>query len=95
MLCGRQNLALQTHREDECSKNPGNCKALIDFRVDGGDEVLKNHLATAPNMPMYCSNTIQNEIISLIGHHIQKRILLDIHNGSSKQGTVQIKSKCP
>ena len=32
---------------------------------------------------IYCSKTIQNEIISLIGHHIQKKILLDIHNGSS------------
>lgn len=47
LLCGRQNLALRGRRKDECSKNPGNFKALNDFRVDGG-EVLKNHLVTAP-----------------------------------------------
>ena len=40
-------------------------------------------MVTGPKNAIYCSKTIQNEIISLIGHHIQKKILLDIHNGSS------------
>ena len=34
----QQNIALRGHRE---SSNPGNFRALLKFRVDSGDEILK------------------------------------------------------
>ena len=40
ILCGRRNFALRGHREGEDSKNPGNFKALLDFRVDSGDVIF-------------------------------------------------------
>lgn len=47
LLCGRQNFALRGHREGKDSHHPGNFKALLDFRMDSGDMVLKNYLKTA------------------------------------------------
>ena len=43
IFCGRQNISLRGHREDDLSKNPGNFKALLKFRIDSGDQVLKHH----------------------------------------------------
>ena len=31
IFCGRQNISLRGHREDDQSKNPGNFKALLNF----------------------------------------------------------------
>lgn len=45
------------------SKNCGNFRALLDFRVDSGDSILQKHLETAFKTAMYTSKTIQNSII--------------------------------
>ena len=48
-FCGKQCIAMKTHRDDSTADqngNRGNFLALPEFRVDSGDEVLKNHLAT-------------------------------------------------
>jgi hypothetical protein len=47
IFCGRQNISLRGHREDDVSKNPGNFKALLRFRIESGDLVPKNHFETA------------------------------------------------
>ena len=50
LWCGRQNAALRGHRNDDkfiqsgFQGNLGNFKALLQFRVDSGDNVLKQHL---------------------------------------------------
>ena len=41
LFCGQQNIALRGHRESSSSLNPGNFRALLKFRVDSGDEILK------------------------------------------------------
>ena len=53
----------------------GSCRAtarysLLEFRVDAGDEMSKNHLATCRATARYSSKTIQNKIIALIGDHV-------------------------
>ena len=51
MFCGNQ-IALRGHREQavhvEQGSNPGNFRALLDFRIDAGDTVLAEHFASAP-----------------------------------------------
>jgi hypothetical protein len=53
-LCGRQNIPLRGHRDSsmDVENNPtgryGNFWALLQFRINAGDEVLKNDLAKAP-----------------------------------------------
>ena len=53
VFCGKQNIPLRGHRDDErwlgsSSHNPGNFQSLLDFRVESGDEVLKDHFWTCP-----------------------------------------------
>lgn len=83
LFCGRQNIPLRGHRESSDSKNPGNFRALLKFRVDSGDDLLKDHLENAPKNATYISNTIQNEIIVIVGELFQKKILEDVHAGSN------------
>ena len=48
IFCGRQDISLRGHRDDETcrdnSSNIGNFKELLDFRAFAGDELLKEHL---------------------------------------------------
>lgn len=55
------------HRDDgtdfSSGKNQGNFHALLQFRVEAGDEVLMEHLKTCPKNATYCSKTTQNDLI--------------------------------
>ena len=84
ILCGRQNIPLRGHRDaatdlerDPCVSH-GNFWALLEFRVASGDTVLKDHLARAPANAKYTSPDIQNQVIDVLGDHIQRKIVLNI-----------------
>ncbi|CAH3192879.1 unnamed protein product, partial [Porites evermanni] len=69
------------HRDDSTADqngNRGNFQALLELRVDSGNEVLKNHLATRSANARYSSKTIQNQLIMLIGDHIRDSIIQEI-----------------
>ena len=75
VLCGKQNLPLRGHRDDsqhieDNNINSGNFQALINFRVDSGDENFKNYLENSPRNATYRSKRIQNEIINVIIPHL-------------------------
>lgn len=85
VCCGRQNIALRGHRDDdkrleasERELNPGNFKALLRFRVESGDETLRDHFAKAAKNATYSSKTIQNELIEATGDWIRRGILDDV-----------------
>lgn len=71
IFCGKQNIALRGHRDDDksfiCGSNSGNFKALLKFRSESGDLTLKDHLERAPKNATYISKTIQNELIEVTG----------------------------
>ena len=80
-VSGRQCIALRGHIGDTTGSEEvdrGNFLALLEFRVDAGDEILKNHLATCRATARYSSKTIQNQIIALIGDHIKDSIIREI-----------------
>jgi hypothetical protein len=85
ILCGRQELALRGHRDqgplvlEEPSKNDGNFRALLRYRIDGGDETLKQHVTTCGLNASYLSYKIQNEIINTCGDVIQTQIVDNIN----------------
>ena len=61
----------------------GNCRAtprysLLEFRIDAGDEILKNHHATCRATAKYSSKTIQNQFIALIGDHIRDSSIKEV-----------------
>ncbi len=69
IFCGRQAIAFPGYRDDtfvvinETSVNHGNFQALLQFRIDAGDHVLKVHLKTAGGNAVYTSKEAQNEMI--------------------------------
>ena len=51
---------------------------MLTFRANSGDQILKDHLETAPRNATYTSNTTQNEIIVVIGDWIRNKIISGI-----------------
>ena len=84
IFCGRQAIALRGHRDDAASihndptTNHGNLSALLQFRIESGDEVLKKHLETASKNELYIIKTIQNEMITTSGDIIRNKILHNV-----------------
>ena len=52
----------------------------VEFRVASGDSVLKDHLARAPATAKNTSPDIQNQVIDVLGDHIQRKIVQNIQN---------------
>ena len=83
ILCGRQNIPLRGHRDNltdierypEDSSGHGNFGALLKFRIRSGDHVLSKHLDKAARNATYTSADIQNQLLAIIGEHIQGQIL--------------------
>ena len=80
---GKQNVPLRGHRDDSSwldipDHNPGNLQALLNFRVEAGDEILREHFQTAKKNATYRSKTIQNELIELIGHWIRRQLVEEV-----------------
>ncbi|CAG9840517.1 unnamed protein product [Diabrotica balteata] len=83
LFCGRQELPLRGNQDSgeigiiDPLYNDGNFRALLRFRAQADDEVLKNHLISQSNhsRAMYTSSVIQNEIIDLCGNAIQEQII--------------------
>ena len=81
IFCGRQNIALRGHRDDtlatkqDATANHGNFLALLQFRVQAGDLILKEHLENAAGNALYTSKTVQNELITICGNIIRGKIV--------------------
>ena len=60
IFCGRQNIPLRGHCDDSRYDSSGkaNFQALLDFRVDSGEEILADYFATAKSNATYCSKCI-------------------------------------
>ena len=82
IFCGKNNIALRGTRDDD-PRNPslsGNFQALLEFRIDSGDQTLKHHLETAPRNATYVSKTIQNEMITTVGAIIVNNLSQEIRD---------------
>ena len=83
ILCGRQNIALRGHRDNaldverdvDSTTNHGNFLALLNFCIDAGDTVLENHLSSAARNATYTSNTIQNQIVTVLSDQVINHIV--------------------
>ena len=69
IFCGKNNIALRGPRDDDPQNASlsGNFQALLEFRIDSGNQTLQHHLETAPRNVTYISKTIQNEMITIVG----------------------------
>lgn len=89
LFCGRQGLPLRGHRDsgtlsfDDIEENDGNFRALLRFKVNSGDEILKNHLEVSGKKSTYLSPRIQNEIISACNIIVIRSIVAKINSAKS------------
>lgn len=52
-----------------------NFRELLNLRISSGDETLQNHLLPSQSNATYISKTTQNELISIMGSLILKKVL--------------------
>ena len=81
VFCGKQNISLMGHREQADAgpdTNPGNFRALLNFRVEADDSVLEDHFESMPHNAQYISPQIQNDLISCTGEWIRKQIIEEV-----------------
>lgn len=52
-------------------ENPGNFREWLKFKINSGDQKLKNHLDTTSTRATYISKTTQNDLLNCIGEEIQ------------------------
>ena len=88
IFCGRQELALRGTDEsghvlqsDE-SSNDGNFRAMLRFRVDACDMVLREQLTSSAANAVYTSPSIQNEIIGICGQIIQDELVRRVNSAT-------------
>ena len=74
ILCGKQNIPLQGHRDDYTSvaTNKGNFIAILQA-LSENDEIMMHHLEHGKRNAMCTSKTTQNEIIEVLASYIRKR----------------------
>ncbi|XP_025424688.1 zinc finger MYM-type protein 1-like [Sipha flava] len=74
------NLSFRGHRETDLSKNKGNFLSIITL-ISKYDPILENLLSmpAGKGTANYLSNTIQNEIITLLASTILEQIILSIN----------------
>lgn len=72
---GRLSLPFRGHDESDQSLNRGVFRELISYLADHGDLVLKDHLSEAAANATYLSPNSQNEMICIVGQHIQLEIV--------------------
>ena len=81
-LCGTQSIVLRGHRDKDDSTsdsdNKGNFLAILNYSIKCGNTMLAHHFKDASKNAVYTSETIQNQIIGIIGNHIRDKILSEI-----------------
>ena len=84
LLCARQNIALRGHRNEsgtissdglDPEENDGNFRALLRFRIRGGDAELKSHVQSTKANATYQSPDIQNALIVAAGDLVKETVV--------------------
>ena len=74
IVCGRQNIPLLGHQDSATDierdvagiANHGNFVALLNFRIESGGTVIREHLSTAARNATYTPNTVTTSIIDKV-----------------------------
>lgn len=95
IFCGRAGLSLRGHRDsgtevrlladpnESFNRNEGNFRNLLKFRIDAGDQSLREHFQTASANATYISWNIQNQIIDACNDIITKKLIIDVNEAKA------------
>ncbi|CAN7945972.1 unnamed protein product, partial [Ixodes hexagonus] len=91
LFCGRQGTlrkkeTLRGHRDagqltlEDPLENDGNFRALVSLKIRSGDDLLRDHLQTAPGNATYLSPQIQNEILVASSTLVQQTLVSRVNS---------------
>ena len=75
----KQNIPFRGYKESRTSSNRGNFLELVHVQARY-DDVLKQHLLTAPRNSTYLSGDIQNQLIQAMGDEVLLRIVEQVRD---------------
>jgi len=85
IFCGHNNLPLRGHRDDgqlevnyAITGDQGVFRSLLAFRLDSGDEIVREHLENCTKNATMISKTVQNEIIEVIHEVLVNNIVTNV-----------------
>ena len=72
VFCTTNNLPIRGKTDEKAVFN-----ILLQFRVESGDTILKEHLATSQKNASYISHRTQNDLIKICNEVIRENIIKD------------------
>ncbi|KAK9402596.1 52 kDa repressor of the inhibitor of the protein kinase-like [Crotalus adamanteus] len=83
ILMGKQNIPLDGHNGDELPEDiftPDNFQALLEFRINSGDEVLRKQFETTAVNLAYCSQTQQKQMLEICENCVREEMLREVRD---------------
>ncbi|KAI5614329.1 THAP domain containing 12a [Silurus asotus] len=81
VMMGRQNIPLQGHADKEPRSKaftPSNFQALLEFRINAGDEALRRRFETSRTSLEFCSSTQLRQILEVGEKCVCKELLSEV-----------------
>ncbi|XP_061485029.1 52 kDa repressor of the inhibitor of the protein kinase isoform X1 [Rhineura floridana] len=83
ILMGKQNVPLDGHSADELPEGiftPDNFQALLEFRINSGDEVLRKRFETTAVNLAYCSKAQQKQMLEICEGCVREETLREVRD---------------
>ncbi|XP_066478503.1 52 kDa repressor of the inhibitor of the protein kinase isoform X3 [Tiliqua scincoides] len=83
ILMGKQNIPLDGHSADELPEGlftPDNFQALLEFRINSGDEVLRKRFETTAVNLAYCSEAQQKQMLEICESCVREEMLREVRD---------------
>ncbi|XP_073336349.1 THAP domain containing 12b [Pagrus major] len=78
VMLGKQSIPFVAEKTSEAERMSNNFQALLDYRMNTGDEALKKRFeATAVNTE-YCSATQQSQLLDICENTVREEILMEV-----------------
>ncbi|CAJ0959243.1 unnamed protein product [Ranitomeya imitator] len=82
LLMGKQNVSLEgrSFKDPDGVYSPDNFQALLDYRINSGDEVLRKRFEMLAVNQEYCSRFQQEQILEVCDSCIREEVMRDVRN---------------
>ncbi|XP_078078687.1 52 kDa repressor of the inhibitor of the protein kinase-like [Mustelus asterias] len=85
LLLGRQNVPLggsATENLSNLCSTPDNIQALLEFRMNAGDEILRKRFETTAVNAVYCPKNLQKDLLDICEMCIREEVLREVRDSN-------------
>ncbi|XP_043548405.1 52 kDa repressor of the inhibitor of the protein kinase-like isoform X4 [Chiloscyllium plagiosum] len=85
LLLGRQNVPLggsATENLSNLCNTPDNIQALLEFRMNAGDEILRKRFETTAVNAVYCPKNLQKDLLDICEMCIREEVLREVRDSN-------------